>query len=137
MYNVWLPYPLAADVDGDTPAQGEPPSLPSSAPGRRRLKRTMDTVPSDIAPYRKVPRMDKFNYNQTDYSHLPDVSDQARKCDMVFMVTHALETEKIPMWCGFNARIHKDEGEKQVVHYMPNLSQSQETMLLLKRCGSR
>jgi len=87
--------------------------------------------------------MDKFNYNQTDYSHLPDVSDQARKCDMVFMVTHALETEKIPMWCGFNARIHKDEGEKQVVHYMPNLSQPitrndvvAETMRISMKCAS-
>ncbi|MPC63298.1 hypothetical protein E2C01_057394 [Portunus trituberculatus] len=67
--------------------------------------------------------MDQFQYPNTEYSKVPENSGHARKLDTVFLVSHHLNSESVPMWVGFNACLHQDRLLKQVVHHMPNLNQ--------------
>ena len=89
----------------------------------KKRKRKLEVVPAIIPPYRKRPRLDQFQYSNTEYSKLPDISSRARKLDTLFLVSHNFNSEIVPMWGGFNARFHQDKLQKQVVHYMPNLNQ--------------
>lgn len=114
---------LAEEIDDDQ-AQPPQPTEAGASTSRRKCKRKLDVPPVDIAPYRKRPRMETFDYANTEYSQLPDISDRARKLDSLFLLSH-IDSQKtdVPMWGGFNARIHQDRLKKQVVHYMPNLNQ--------------
>jgi len=97
------------------------PVLPTEQK-RRSRKRKLDVTPVEIAPYRKKPRMDKFEYPTIDHQPLAELSRQSLKLDTLFMVRHAMDTNTVPMWGGFNARVHKDKLPKQIVHYLPNIN---------------
>ena len=97
------------------------PVLPTEQ-RRRSRKRKLDVTPVEIAPYRKKPRMDKFEYPTIDHQPLAELSHQALKLDTLFMVGHSMNTKTVPMCGGFNARVHQDKLPKQVVHYLPNIN---------------
>lgn len=95
--------PHATEVDAEqppVPCQTET-VLPTL---REKRKRKLDVLPVEIAPYRKKPRMDQFEYPDTEYSKLPEISDRARELDTMFLVSHHLNSETVPRWGGFNAR---------------------------------
>lgn len=111
---------LANEVDDEQPQiPHENDNLPKTS--RKKPKRKLDILPTDIQPYRKKPRMEQFVYANAEYVKLPKLSDRARKLDTLFLMTH-VNSENVPMWGGFNARLYKDKLQKQVVHYMPNLN---------------
>jgi len=117
------------------------PVLPTEQ-RRRSRKRKLDVTPVEIAPYRKKPRMDKFEYPTIDHQPLAELSHQALKLDTLFMVGHSMDTKTVPMWGGFNARVHQDKLPKQVVHYLPNINRPinrddvvAETMRLSMKCA--
>jgi hypothetical protein len=107
-------------------------------------KRKLDVTPVEIAPYRRKPRMDKFEYPTirppTTWS--AELSHQALKLDTLFMVGQSMDTKTVPMLGGFNARIHQDKLPKQVVHYLPNINKPinrddvvAETMRISMKCA--
>lgn len=112
--------PLATDVDALQ--QPAPCQTENALPTKKTHKRKLTVLPAEIAPYRKKPRMTHFQYANAEYSKLPDISGRARKLDTLFLVRH-YTSNTVPMWTGFNTRLHRDSLPKQVVHYMPNLNQ--------------
>lgn len=89
----------------------------------KKRKRKLEALPEDVEPYRKKPKLDQFAYPSTDYRNLPDISSRARMLDTIFLMSHILSPDSVPMWNGFNTRLHHDRLPKQVVHYMPNMNQ--------------
>lgn len=67
--------------------------------------------------------MNIFQCKSTYVFSLPDVTTRMRHLDYVWMMSHFLETNVLPMWVGFNARFYKDRLPKQEVCYMPNLKE--------------
>jgi len=108
-----------------------------------KRKRTFESADTAFQPYRKIPKMTKFSYQNTAVYSLPDVSNKARNFDLVWMMSHAIGSDVLPMWVGFNASICSDHLPKQDVRYMPNLRQTitnlevvRETLLITQRCDN-
>lgn len=105
-------------------------------------KRSLDVQERSLQPYRRKPKMQVFDYTNTDVFHLPDISQQARNLDTVWMMSHTLGVEKLPMWVGFNALSYQDNLPKQEVRYLPNMRQPitsldviHETLITTQRCA--
>ncbi|KAL5015585.1 hypothetical protein ScPMuIL_007333 [Solemya velum] len=72
------------------------------------------------------------------------ISIPSRKLDFLWMVTHALGLERIPLWTGFNAWNYVDHLPKQVMLYMPNIDRSPtnndvvaETLSITQKCAQK
>ena len=109
--------------------------------GKRR--RTLQSTDTELQPYRNTPKMTNFSYQNTAVYSLPDVSNKAHNCDLVWMMSHAIGNDVLPMWVGFNASIYSDHLPKQDVRYMPNLRQPitnlevvRETLLITQKCAN-
>ena len=74
---------------------------------KKKRSLTISNVPAD--PYFRVPKITVFCYKNTHVFSLPDVSLKARQLDLVWMISHALEIEVLPMWVGFNSRFTKTD----------------------------
>ena len=105
-------------------------------------KRSFETPDMPLVPYRGIPKMTVFSYKNTDVFNLPDVTTIPRQLDVVWMMSHALRQDTLPMWVGFNATFCKDNLPRQEVRYMPNLRQPitgldvvQETLRMTRRCA--
>ena len=104
-------------------------------------KRSLEQPDLSSQPYRKKPRMTVFSYTNTDVFNLLDVSKTARKLDLTWMMSHAFEGGKLPMWVGYHAISCEDKLLKQQVRYMTNMRQPinsldviQETFFTTQRC---
>ena len=86
--------PHATEVDAEQPPV--PCQTKTVQPTQR--KRKLDVLPAEIVPYQKKPRMDQFEYPDTEYRKLPKLSSRARKLDTLFLVSHYLNSETVPMW---------------------------------------
>ena len=89
----------------------------------RNKKRKLEVIHSEVGliQYNKKICMDDFSYENIKCDEVADISENARKLDMIYMLKHNA-SESIPMWCGFNSKIANDSLQKQVVYYMPNLN---------------
>ena len=115
------------------------PIVPSTRTGR---KRSLEQQEVSLEPHCKKPKMTVFSYKHVDVFNLPDVSGAARNLDLMWMMSHALDVGKVPMWVGYNAKNYEDKLPKQEVRYMPNLRQPiasldviQETLITAQRCA--
>lgn len=99
--------PHATEVDAEQPTMSSKAETVLTT-FRKKRKRKLEVLPEEVAPYRKKPRMDQFEYPNTEYRKLPDISSRARKLDTIFLGSHVLNSETVPMWGGFNARLHQD-----------------------------
>ena len=88
-----------------------------------KKKRSLTVSDDPLGPYFGVPKMTTFHYSDTNVFSLPDVTTSARQLDLVWMISHALQTDLLPMWVGFNAKFHKDSLPRQEIYYMPNLKE--------------
>lgn len=103
-----------------------PTPVRKAIPGAKKAvqkKRSLTVADTPLAPYFGVPKMTVFSYKNTSVFSLPDAAIRARHLNLVWMMCHALETDVLPMWVGFNAIFYKDELPKQEVRYMPNLKE--------------
>jgi len=102
------------------------PTPVKKAPGAKKAvkkKRSLTVTDTSLVPYFSVPKITAFNYENTSVFSLPDVAIRARHLDLLWMMSHAFETDVLPMWVGFNVSFYKDELPKQQVRYMPNLKE--------------
>lgn len=132
--------PKASEEARPVEANTELPSIVLSS--RKDRKRSLETEDVLLVPYRKKTKMTVFSYRNTDVFNLPNVNAEAKNLDLVWMMSHALDVGKIPMWVGFNASRYQDNLPKQEVRYMPNLRQPitsldviQETLITAQRCA--
>ena len=87
--------------------------------------------------------MSVFDYRNTDVFDLSDVSGGAKSLDLLWMMSHAFDdTDRTPMWIGFNAIGYQDHLPKQEVRYMPNLCHPitsldviHETLVTAQKCA--
>lgn len=109
-------------------------SSTSSAKAKKiqKKKRSLAVSDSSLDPYFGVPKMTTFRYSSTNVFSLPDVTTRARHLDLVWMMSHALETDVLPMRVGFNARFYKDSLPRQEVHYMQNLNEPITSLAVLR-----
>ena len=119
------------------------PVLPTITKKSRKRRRKLDVPDTALPPYRKKPRMDGFSYEMKEYRvGSIDASILSRKLDFLWMIAHALEVDKIPMWTGFNSQNYIDPIPKQAVLYMPNIDRSPtnddvvvETLVITQKCA--
>ena len=132
------------DVGSAMTDRGKASTSEAPAPKKSSRKRTLDTSNEmPLAPYRKVPKMTSFTYRNTAIYSLPDVSARARHLDLIWMISHAIGDDMLPMWVGFNASLSSSDAlPKQEVRYMPNLKQPitsldviQETLVTTQKCA--
>ena len=112
-----------------------------STSSKGRQKRKLELPHKVLQPYRKKPKMDTFAYTVTEIPKTAS-STRGRQVDKLWMMGHAHNAERLPMWAGFNAKFHKDKIQKQDVYYLPNLEHPPtenevviETMKISQRCA--
>ena len=88
-----------------------------------KKKRSLTVSNSHLVLYFGEPKMTVFHYKNTHVFSLSDVSRRARQLDLVWMMSHALDIDVLPMWVGFSSMFHKDRLPKQKILYMPNLKE--------------
>lgn len=88
---------------------------------RTGKKRTLYQQGTLLEPYRQKTEMPVFSYKHTDVFSLPDVSQNARNLDLIWMISHALNVGTVPMLVGYNAKTYEVNLSKQDVRYMRNL----------------
>ena len=107
----------------------------------RKRKLVLEEEP--LEPYRKKPKMCRFDYARTDIINatVPHVNQLGESLDFIWMASHSLNLDDIPMWIVFNSKFCKDSVPKQVVRYMQNMRNPitgldviQETLKITKRC---
>ena len=117
-------------------------SLPSIAK-KARKRRKLDVPKTTLPPFRKKAKMDHFSYSIKEYRiEKSEASILSRKLDFLWMMMHAMEIDRIPMWTGFNSMHYVDHLPKQAVLYMPNIDRSPtsddvvvETLVITQKCA--
>ena len=68
----------------------------------RKRKLVLEEEP--LEPYRKKPKMCRFDYARTDIINatVPHVNQLGESLDFIWMASHSLNLDDIPMWIGFN-----------------------------------
>lgn len=92
---------------------------------KTKKKRSLTVSDGSIEPYFGVPKMTRFHYANSDVFAFPEDKStrRAKDLDYVWMMSHALDADAVPMWVGFNSLFYKDKLPKQEVRYMPNLKE--------------
>lgn len=116
----------------------------STALGAKKAvkKRSLTAPETPLVPYFCIPKITVFKYKNTSVFSQPNVVMRARHLDLIWMMSHALGTDVLPMWVGFNATTYKDKLPRQDVRYMPNLKESitslsvvRETLQRTQKCA--
>ena len=91
-------------------------------PARKKRKRTFKVSEVQIEPYRKKPKISKFQF-EIKSSETPGNLKKMKQRDTLWMISNSL-MEKIPMWVGRNSRLTRDDLPQQAIGYMANLNLS-------------
>lgn len=120
--------------------RSESPMTPCTSNKRPRRKLVIPDV--DLDEYNKIPKMNKFDYENRDVWNVLDVSDDAVRKDFLWLNCHSILKRNIPMWVGFNVQFQEDCLPQQEIMYMPNLNKPitslsavQETLRITQRCA--
>lgn len=93
---------------------------------KKRRRRTFEVIVTDEVSYPKKPKMtENLQIAVHEVQNLQPVNLKLyNTIDAIFMISHALQIPKVPMWVGFNSVICDDTYPKQKISYLTPINSS-------------
>ncbi|CAH2242984.1 jg13427 [Pararge aegeria aegeria] len=103
-----------------------PTSRDNSPQKRKRRRRTFEAIASEEIPFPKKTKMTSdLQITADEIEHiLPNNLQLYTEIDNISIISHALELPDMPMWVGFNCKIHDIETCKQHISYLTPINAS-------------
>lgn len=116
------------NVDSNAPDGSEVMDLPDqeSSNVRKRKRRTFESISVEEEPYPKRPKMVdhlQISIHENECTQ-PKNLQLYKNIDTIWMLSHALKLQNVPMWVGYNCLITDNDNTKQIISYLTPINSS-------------